>query len=131
MFSPSAAPRWKIATSTFLRAPCWSAAKAARSSQSGAEPTPAIAMAELRRKILRESAILPSLKIRGTERQPGGQRAQVLLLCETRLNRVARGGRCLGHKDAAFDLRRVHHDRKLRRIDLNAADFALRQRHRE
>src|SRR6185312_2588441 len=77
MLSPSAAPRWKIATRTFLRPPCCSAAKAARWSQSGAEPVPAIAIAELRRKILRETFIhqLPALKIRRPERKPGNHRS--------------------------------------------------------
>src|SRR5580704_4857321 len=98
-----------MATSTFLRAPCWSAAKAARSSHSGAEPMPAIAIAELRRNIMRESGILPSLKIRGAQGQPGGQSAQVLLLLEARFNRIARGWRSVGHKNAAFDPRCVHH----------------------
>src|ERR1700689_2315081 len=104
MFRPSAAPRWKMATNPFLRAPCWSPAKAARSSQSGAEPMPAIAIAELRRKILRDIAIaLPFLKIRGAERQPGGQRSQVLLLRQARFNGVARGGRGVRQKNIALD----------------------------
>ena len=48
MFKPSAAPRWKI-TTRILRLP-WVVA-AARPSQNGTEPAPAITTADPRRKI--------------------------------------------------------------------------------
>src|ERR1700730_12277473 len=63
---PSAAPRWKIATRIFLRAPGASAAYSARSSHNGAEPAPTMASAELRRK-KRRLVISMFLKLRGTQ----------------------------------------------------------------
>jgi hypothetical protein len=61
MFNPSAAPRWNIAIKTF-RLP--GVAAAARPSQTGTEPAPAITIADPRRKIRLVSIFLTSSEIR-------------------------------------------------------------------
>jgi hypothetical protein len=61
MFKPSAAPRWKMATRIFFFLP---STAAARASQEGTAPIPAIATAEPRKKMRRVTmVVLPPLEV--------------------------------------------------------------------
>src|ERR1700730_4105590 len=74
-FSPSTAPRWKMATRIFLRRSEPSAAYTERDSHVGRAPTPNIASAEPFRKTRREVIEnLPSLKIRRADHFSGLRR---------------------------------------------------------
>src|ERR1035437_6679240 len=139
MLRPSAAPRWKIATRTFLRCPVVVCANAARSSQSGDVPTPTMAMAESRRKIRLDigmfASFLPSLKVRRAESQARDHGScglpDLLLrgLIEPSLDCCLRGGRCIRKENISFDLCRVH--RELRQVHFDARDFTLGESVRE
>src|SRR4051794_40296374 len=79
MLRPSAAPRWKMAT-RILRLPC--AAAAARPSQKGTAPAPAMAMAEPRRKILLVSIGLSPLKFGRADDHAGDEAGDRLFAAE-------------------------------------------------
>src|ERR1700719_3310020 len=94
MFKPSTAPRWKMATSIFLRPAAESAAKAERDSHAGMAPTPNIARAEPFRNTRLDGILwLPLLKIGRSNHQRCHQRRVLLLVFKSLVDRRARLGR--------------------------------------
>src|SRR6516165_853434 len=85
MFNPSAAPRWKIAT-RILRRP--RVVAAARPSQKGTDPAPAMTIADPRRKIRLVSIPLPPLKFGRADYQARDQSGSRLPALQSLFNRL-------------------------------------------